>query len=131
MTNTRTAHPFNHRAFQTRDAHALVLLDETESIESQGFRLIRVYRVTPASSPLGRVYKVRAEVRWDTGERQSFAAVSVMNGDLKWTHLASVPTGDWYYTAKESYYSSENLVPADELGWLVTDLVTRAATILA
>lgn len=101
------------------------LLDETAEIMSQGYRLARVYKVRLD----GETYKLRAEVRYDSYEKQSFAAVSVLNDELKWTHLASTPTGVWY--AIVARHTDPTLDVVHELSWVAETLVERAVAILA
>lgn len=88
---------------------------------TQGYRLIRVIA-------LGG-FKLRAEARWDTYEKQSFASVSVLSSDLRWTHLASTPTAEWYGAVK-SRYAPTRVGPRAELGWVLDALVARASLIL-
>lgn len=104
------------------------LLDETASMERQGYRLVEVYSVHVPG--VERPYKIRIEVRWDTYVKQSFAAVSVLSTDLKWTHLAALPPSEWHGHAA-GFYGEPKPDPATELGWVAANLLERAELILA
>jgi hypothetical protein len=102
------------------------LRDETAEVLKQGYRLARVVAVPDLD------IKLRVEVRWDYYMAQSFAAVSVLSDELKWTHLASAPASEWYPGTKSVFKNgfSEADV-ARELGPVADRLIARAMTIMS
>lgn len=101
------------------------LIDETASIDTQGFTLVRIARLTMDDD---RIYKVRMSVHYESYQTQSYARVEVLNESLQWTYLVEEPVRNWHRSVRSSVVTHHSIV--QELGTLSNNLSARAGNIL-
>ncbi|MGW5646231.1 hypothetical protein ACWEV3_40200 [Saccharopolyspora sp. NPDC003752] len=97
-------------------------LDDSPHIWKQSYEYVEIAKINDR-------YIVRATVRRDFYEQQSYAKAEVLATDaMTWTHLVNEPTDTWFAATASPH--AKDLDPVAELARITDGLTMRAATIL-